>query len=187
MAQRGYGGRCKPYVLSFRQAPVGVKEREATVQQTSAGATFETPLAMPLPPAGPPSTAMGFNGVHWNVAGAPVSSAGKRLGAYFLDGLLVLVTLIIGWLIWSLVVWGKGQTPGKALLGMRCVKKDTGRVATFGTMALRELVGKGLLGSVTFGITNLVSCFMVLGAEHSSVWDKVAGTVVVDDPQGRLL
>jgi hypothetical protein len=32
-----------------------------------------------------------------------------------------------------------------------------------------------------------VALFMILGAERSTVWDRVAGTVVVDDPQGRLL
>jgi uncharacterized RDD family membrane protein YckC len=70
---------------------------------------------------------------------------------------------------------------------MRCVRTDDGRSATWGTMALRELVGKGILGSLTFGITTLVSCFMVLGASRQAVWDRVASTVVVDDPDGRLL
>lgn len=120
------------------------------------------------------------------IGGLPVSSAGKRLGAYLLDGVLLLVTLGIGWVIWSVIVWSKGQTPAKALMGMRCVRTDTGRSATWGTMALRELVGKGVIGSVTFGITTLVSCFMILGAARQGVWDKVASTVVVDDPDGRL-
>lgn len=116
-----------------------------------------------------------------------MSSAGKRLGAYLLEGVLMLFTLGIGWIIWSLVVWGKGQSPAKSLLGMRCVRKDTGRVATFGTMALRELVGKGIIGTVSFGITTLISMFMILGAERSTIWDKIGNTVVVDDPQGRLV
>ena len=36
-----------------------------------------------------------------------------RLGAYALDFALAICTCGIGWLIWSIVVWGQGQTPGK--------------------------------------------------------------------------
>lgn len=125
--------------------------------------------------------------VGFTVGGAPVSSAGKRFGAYLLDSLLAIITLGIGWLIWSMIVWSKGTTPGKELLGMRCVRTDTGQAASWGTMAVRELVGKSLLGAISFGITSLVSCFMILGAARQGVWDKVATTTVVDDPAGRLL
>jgi uncharacterized RDD family membrane protein YckC len=97
------------------------------------------------------------------------SSAGRRFGAYLLDAVLMVVTLFIGWFIWSLIVWGKGQSPGKALLGMRCVSTTTGETATWGTMALRELVGKSILGSVTFGITTIVSCFMILGESRQGI------------------
>ena len=120
------------------------------------------------------------------VGGLPVSSAGKRFGAYLLECVLAFFTLLIGWFIWSLIVWSKGQTPAKSLLGMRCVRTDTGASATWGTMALRELVGKSIIGSITAGITTIVSCFMILGASRQGIWDKVATTTVVDDPEGRL-
>jgi uncharacterized RDD family membrane protein YckC len=125
----------------------------------------------------------------YGVAGAPVSSAGKRLGAALLDALLLFVTLFIGWLIWTLIVWSKGQSPAKSLLGMRCIRTDTGQAATWGTMFLREVVGKWILGSVTFGITNLVSYVMILtdNERRQGVWDKVANTVVVDDPDGAYV
>ncbi len=115
------------------------------------------------------------------------SSPGRRLGAYLLDGVLAFVTLFIGWIVWSLVLWSKGQSPGKSLLGMRCMSTETGRAATWGTMALREVVGKSLLGSVSFGITTLVSCFLILGNSSQGIWDKISTTVVVDDPDGRLI
>lgn len=118
---------------------------------------------------------------------APLSTAGKRLGANILDAILAIVTLGIGWLIWSAITWSKGQTPAKSLLGMRCVRVDTGRAATWGTMALRELIGKSVLSSITFGVTWLISCFMVLSEPRQAIWDKVASTYVVDDPEGRLL
>lgn len=120
-------------------------------------------------------------------ASPALSSAGKRFGAYLLDLVLVFATLFLGWLIWSLVIWSKGQSPAKAILGMRCISTETGRAATWGTMALRELVGKGLLGSVSFGVTTIVSAFLILGDSRQGIWDKIATTVVVDDPDGRLV
>jgi uncharacterized RDD family membrane protein YckC len=145
---------------------------------------------------GPPPAAPGYGtypthpapmgGPGW---GPPVSSAGRRFGAYLLDAVLILVTLFIGWLIWSLIIWSKGQSPAKSLLGMRCVRTDTGQAATWGTMALRELVGKMLLANFTFGITTLVSAIMILSDNdrREGLWDKIANTVVVDDPEGRLV
>jgi uncharacterized RDD family membrane protein YckC len=125
----------------------------------------------------------------YGVAGAPVTSAGKRFGGALLEGLLIIVTLFIGWLIWSLVVWSKGQTPAKSLLGMRCINTNTGRAATWGTMCLREIVGKSILGNITFGISTIVSCFMILAdsERRQGLWDKIASTVVVDDPDGAYL
>lgn len=143
-----------------------------------------------MPPMGhmaPRGAGLVHNGAVWTAAGAPVSTAGKRLGAYLLEGILVFLTLGIGWLIWALIVWARGQSPAKQILGMRCVRADTGMVATWGTMALRELVGKWIFGMFSFGLTTLISAFMILGAPHQGIWDKVASTVVVDDPDGRLV
>jgi uncharacterized RDD family membrane protein YckC len=145
-------------------------------------ATVPTPAApgWQVPPAPTAHSAATYGGL-------PLSTAGKRFGAYLLEGLLLLVTLGIGWLVWSMIVWSKGQTPAKAVMGMRCVRKETGRAATWGTMCLREFVGKGIIGSITMGITTIVSLFMVLGSTHEAIWDRVAGVVVVDDPTGRTL
>jgi uncharacterized RDD family membrane protein YckC len=138
----------------------------------------ESAAVGPMPP---PPMAVGAQRT-----GLPISSAGKRFGAYLLEALLLLVTLGIGWLIWSLIVWASGQTPAKSLLGMRCVRLDTRRSATWGTMFLREFVGKGVLGGFTFGLTTIVSAFMILiGDAHEGIWDKLASTVVIDDPDGR--
>lgn len=142
------------------------------------------PAGATPPPVTPPHTAApagtaGASGI--GVAG-PLVSNGKRFGAYLLESVLGVITLGIGWLIWALIVWREGLTPAKQLLGMRCVNADTGEAATWGTMALRELVGKGILGSITFGITTIVSAFMILlGERRQGIWDMVATTIVVDE------
>jgi uncharacterized RDD family membrane protein YckC len=78
-----------------------------------------------------------------------------RLGAYALDAVLAVVTLGIGWLIWSLIVWSEGQTPAKKILKIRVRHFDTGAVATWGHMAVRELlvpVTVMIASSLTSGI-----------------------------------
>ena len=123
--------------------------------------------------------------------GVRLSSAGRRLGGYLLDTLLLIVTLFIGWFIWSVIVWKDGRSPAKLLLGMRVIKRETGTSATFGTIAMRELLGKtlimSLIGVATVGIGSLILSFMLVwDKERQQLWDKVAGTLVVDDPR-RLL
>ena len=63
-----------------------------------------------------------------------------RLASYALDATLALLTLGIGWLIWSMIVWGEGQTPAKKILKIRVRHFETGAVATWGHMAVRELL-----------------------------------------------
>jgi uncharacterized RDD family membrane protein YckC len=147
--------------------------------------SYGPPATTPPGPYGaPPAGGYGWYGSP--AAGLPMSSAGRRFGAYLLEGLLIVVTLFIGWIIWSLVVWSNGQTPAKQLLHMRCVDQSTQRAASWGTMALRELVGKYILGNATCGITTLVSAFMILGDSRRGVWDQIASTIVVDDPHDVL-
>jgi uncharacterized RDD family membrane protein YckC len=87
-----------------------------------------------------------------------------RLGALVLDAVLMGLTFGIGWLIWSLVIWGNGQTPAKQILKIRVYNAENGRVVSWGHMALREallgwwfglLIASGLLSLVTFGIGGL--------------------------------
>jgi hypothetical protein len=70
----------------------------------------------------------------------PKASAQHRLGGKAVDGAMYLVTFGIGWLVWSLVVWGQGQTPGKQILKMRVYDKTTGKPAKWGQMAIREFL-----------------------------------------------
>ena len=118
--------------------------------------------------------------------GTQLASVGRRIGAWFLAIPLIIVTLGIGYIVWGLLVWGNGQTPALQVLGMRCWRPETNRVAGFWHMALREIVGRivdGILGFIT-EITSFV--LMVAGKEHKALHDYVAGTVVLHDPNKVL-
>lgn len=118
--------------------------------------------------------------------GTQLASAGRRIGAFFLAIPLSIVTLGIGYLIWGVIVWGNGQTPALQVLGMRCWRPETGRVANWGWMALREIIGR-IVENVLSVITQVVSLVMFLSTkERRSLHDLVAGTVVLHDPNKVL-
>jgi uncharacterized RDD family membrane protein YckC len=118
--------------------------------------------------------------------GVQLASVGRRIGAYFLSIVLAIVTLGIGWVIWGLVIWNRGQTPALQVLGMRCWRPETRQVAGFWWMALREIVGR-IAEGILWIITELVSFILFLtGRERKSLHDHIAGTVVLYDPQGVL-
>ena len=117
------------------------------------------------------------------MAREPLSSAGARLGSYLLESVLVFVTLGIGWLIWSFIVWGKGTTPGHQILKQYIVNEKTGETFSWGRMAVRELLVKGLLCGVlaafTFGVFFLVDSLMVTRDDRKSIHDRISGSLVV--------
>lgn len=122
------------------------------------------------------------------VPGSPiVCSAGRRLGGHLLDILLAIVTLGVGWLVWSLLAWRRGQSPAKQLLGMYVV--HDGRPASWKRMAAREILCKGVAGVIcgllarpTFGISLLPYYFwLCFNVDREALWDRPAGTHVVED------
>ena len=76
----------------------------------------------------------------FNPASLRYASFQHRLGAYALDMVLAFFTLGIGWLIWSMIVWGEGQTPAKKILKLRTINATNGRPASWGHMGLREIL-----------------------------------------------
>jgi uncharacterized RDD family membrane protein YckC len=115
--------------------------------------------------------------------GVQLSSVGKRLGGYALELVLIVFTAFIGWFVWSMIVWSRGQTPAKQILKMRVVNLQTAKRATWGRMALREFVGKGAVGLViaatAFGF--ILYFWLLWDKQRQELWDKIASTVVVDD------
>lgn len=149
---------------------------------------YDAPTYPPegYPPAGAAYGPPPIPGVPNLPPGVTLAPVGRRIGAYFLSILLVIVTLVIGYVIWGLLVWRRGTTPALSVLKMRCVKVSTGTKATFGTMALRDIVGRILEGILSW-ITELVSLILFLSRDdHRCLHDLIGGTVVVFDPEGRL-
>lgn len=113
----------------------------------------------------------------------PLVSPGGRFGAFLLDVLLAMVTLWIGWFVWSMVTWSRGQSPGKQLLGHVVVDPVTGHPFDWGRMALRQFVIGGLLGTVlntiSFSIYFWVDSLMVLGDGRRTLHDRMANSIVV--------
>ncbi len=73
----------------------------------------------------------------------PLATPQHRLGGFALDMALVIssfITFGLAWIIWSLIVWGRGQTPAKQILKMRVHSIDTGQPATWGHMAIRQFL-----------------------------------------------
>lgn len=192
----------QPAVLAI---PVAIQRDEDTVSQPpddDQGAYQADPPRPLPPPQAPPLSDYGQG--HYAAASAPpgmyfdpasgltlpdgvqLASVGRRIGAYFLSIVLAIVTLVIGYVIWGLIVWGRGQTPALQVLGMRCWRPESGRVAGWWWMALREIVGRFLEGILGF-ITLIVSfVLMVAGRERKCLHDLIAGTVVLRDPNNVL-
>ena len=99
---------------------------------------------------------------------ATESETGTAIG-----GLLSLI-LILAYIVWALVLFSKGMTPGKKVLGMRVVRED-GRTAGFGTMFVREWIGKFISGL----ILSLGFLWILFDKENQGWHDKLMSTYVV--------
>jgi uncharacterized RDD family membrane protein YckC len=178
-APPSYGnGPAAPY--GYNQGPTGYAPVPQSPWATAQGTIPPPPgtnwsqsyFPQAYPPAGTP----------------PLSSLGERFGGYLLDGLLALVTLGIGWLIWCCFTFSKGQTPAKQIMNMRVIKQDTGLAATWGEMFLRNAViptALGIVGIFLFGIPTIVAACMIFGGTlRQTGWDRMMRTLVVNDPQG---
>ena len=70
----------------------------------------------------------------------PKATPQHRLAGLALEIALVISTCFIGWAIWSLVIWSRGQTPAKQILKMQVVGTKTGAPASWGHMAIRQFL-----------------------------------------------
>ena len=136
--------------------------------------------------------------------GGRLASPGKRLGAYVLDvvipfaaifimigvagagaasgssgglglGFFSAFAMLIAYAVWALMLFAKGTTPGKNILGMRVVKEN-GETAGFGTMLVREWIGKLISGM----LLSLGFLWILFDRDRQGWHDKLASTFVVE-------
>jgi uncharacterized RDD family membrane protein YckC len=112
-----------------------------------------------------------------------LASIQARFGAALLDAALLVVTLVIGWIIWSLYTWKSGQSPAKRILKQAVVDASTGERFTWAKMALREFAVKGLAGQLlsgaTNGITFVIDSLFVFRSDRRTVHDLIVGSKVI--------
>ena len=119
----------------------------------------------------------------------PAASFGKRLEALVLTALLLVVTLAIGWLIWSVFEWRKGRTPSYRLLGLRIVALSDERPIGPGRSLARACICCLLVVPTIVACCVIGICF-TLGASPPSgllrrprvaPWDYLTATKVTDE------
>ncbi len=76
--------------------------------------------------------------------------------------------------IFALILFARGTTPGKMLLGMR-VARESGERAGFFTMLIRELIGK----TISFIVFGLGFLWILLDKDKQGWHDKLMNTYVV--------
>ena len=162
------------------------------VSSTEAGLPLEAPPPeSPSPGLPPEDSDSGLSTDHPDLS-LMLATRSQRLGALFLELLLAIITLLIGWLIWSLIVYARGQSPAKQVLKMRVIRLESRRAADWGWMALRDLVLKAaaiffLAGVFLLGfIWVIVNGIVLLNNDRNqTLWDKMLKTVVIHDPSDR--
>ena len=134
-----------------------------------------------VPPQAPPGMYFDPASGLFLPQGVRLASRGQVARAWFLGLLLFSVTLGIGYITWSLFVWGQGLTPAQRILNLRCWLPEPRRVAGRKQTAQRQVTGFFLNGQLLSGF------FIWLNGERlRSVGDFFAGTVLLHDPDGVL-
>ena len=84
----------------------------------------------------------------------PVNPA-RRFTAWALEVVLISGTAYVGWFIWSLVTWGKGQTPAQNLLRIISINETTGAPAKRPQMFIRFFLIFTAYWIAYFAVSNL--------------------------------
>jgi len=103
-----------------------------------------------------------------------MAGRGERLLSWLVSGLIVIFTLGIGWIIWWFIVAGRGQNPGKAVVGIRVIRTNGDAVRTGGMLA-RGLAGF-VAGIIPFYLDEL---WLLWDRDAQTLHDKIVSTVVV--------
>jgi hypothetical protein len=123
------------------------------------------------------------------MAGRPAAASfGKRVEALALTPLLFIVTLGVGWLVWSVLEWRDGSTPSYRLLGLRVVRVSDERPIRF-ARSLARAVLCCLLVIPTVALCIVIGICFVFGASppddlfnqpRTAPWDYLTATKVTE-------
>jgi hypothetical protein len=121
---------------------------------------------------------------------APDATSGARIRAFFLTCLLFIVTLGIGWTVWSVLEWRHGRTASYRLTGLRVVRRRDGKPVGLARSLLRNGICCTLLLIPTVVVCLMIGIAFVMGASppndlltkpRSTPWDMLTGTKVLDE------
>ena len=108
-----------------------------------------------------------------------LASLSSRVWATFLDSIMFILTLLIGYLIWFIIIARRGQTPGKQLAKIFCIDRN-GDTLHFWSMVWREFISQYLLALVTATLFGWLDYLWALwDKDRQTLHDKMAGTYVV--------
>ena len=79
----------------------------------------------------------------------------RRFTAWVLEIVLISGTAYIGWFVWSLITWGKGQTPAQNLLRIISINESTGAPAKRPQMLIRFFLIFAAYWLAYFAVSNL--------------------------------
>ena len=115
----------------------------------------------------------------------------ELLDVFDLNNVLLAVLIVISgglfgiWALWWLLILNQSQTPGKQLAGTRVMEADTGQPAGLVRTIFRESVAKTAT-AIVFGWFFAIHVLWALwDPDRKGLYDKIAGTVVVDDREYR--
>lgn len=108
---------------------------------------------------------------------------GLLLGSRLLSGLGLLVWIVTYLLYFTIGDYKFGKTLGKHLLGLRVVDKELATPLKLSTAAIREILGRGLVDRITFGLGNLL---IIFDGKKQALHDKIAGTYVVHEKESEI-
>ncbi len=118
------------------------------------------------------------------------ASLGRRMGALGLTVVLLVGTLVVGWLVWSVFEWRHGRTPSYRLLGLRVVRRSDAQPIGAGRSLLRSGICCPVLVVPTVVIGGVVGLCFAMGASppdglfrepRTAPWDYLTATKVLDE------
>jgi uncharacterized RDD family membrane protein YckC len=113
--------------------------------------------------------------VMWMISLSLPSLPGESMQIFAIFIVLLTYVGFMSYLALVLAMWAYGLTPGKWMLGIRVVKRDTGLAAGFWRMALRQIIGQWVSAILCY----LGFIWALFDANKQGWHDKIAKTLVI--------